>query len=200
MLPRTYESADLKYFGKLNSHSDFKNGPMGVTIHYTAGRNLMSSLDALRASGNAYHLLIDREGGVYQLMGFEAALWHSGRALWQGLSPNRSHLAVALLSWGKLTKIKDGAYVNWLGVAVPKGDVVERMSGCWDAATQAQEEALMGFLTWAVYKGIDPKNICGHDECAIPRGRKVDPGGVLSVSMPVIREALKNEVRKFSTV
>ncbi len=200
MFPRIYEDADKDYFGKLSGHSMFSKGPMGVTIHYTAGRNLRSSIEALKAAGNAYHVVIDRDGGVFQLVGFDEGVWHAGRALWQGLSPNRTHLSVALMSWGKLSKIKEGAYLSWIGKAVPSSEVVERRGGCWDAATQPQEEALMGFLTWCVYHGIDPKHICGHDECAIPAGRKCDPGGILSVATPLIREALSCEIRKLPSV
>lgn len=172
--------------------------PLGVTIHYLAERNVANAIVGLRSNKLGYHLIIDRDGHVVQCGDFSERMNHAGRATWRGVSPNRRHLAVAVVSWGEVAKIQDAfGYKAWTGAKVNVFDVVTRRGNVdnvwryWDAATAAQEDSLFHFLAWAVKSGgIDPRSVCGHDEAAIPFGRKNDPGGVLSLSMQQIRDIL----------
>lgn len=168
---------------QLPTWGKFPDMPTGVTLHYTADDSLARSISALRHAGLGYHLLVDKYGIIHQGAPFTDRVYHAGKAMWLGNRPNATHLAVSLVSWGKLTGGK-----SWRGDEVPEHEIVERQGGQWHAASRAQEESIEIILEWMVDQGIDPRHICGHDECAIPPGRKIDPGGVLSVSTHEIRE------------
>lgn len=200
--PELYEHVSEIY--KLNQLAQGKlpsGSPRGVTVHYSAERDMESTVKALAGRGLevkslGYHLLIDRAGRAIQLTSFSHRVYHAGHAMWNGSSPNSSHIAVSLLSYGLLKRDAGGIFTSWFGEIVPKEDAQLRPNNVngrkdyWDAATFAQEVELYRFLRWCVTKGIDPENICGHDECAVPHGRKVDPGGVLSGTMAHVRDVL----------
>jgi hypothetical protein len=118
-------------------------------------------------------------------------------ASWRGKSPNRSHLAVALASWGQL-KFEGKKLKTWIGEPYAPDAAVYRAGNLglaktwWDAATAEQVAVLIDVLKYFVVEmKIDPENICGHDECALPHGRKPDPGGVLPSTMAHLREIIK---------
>lgn len=169
--------------------------PRGVVVHYLADRNVKRAIESLKAQGLGYHLILERDGTVIQTTYLSHAVSHAGQASWNKLSPNRHFLAVAVASWGVLEP-KDGKLVAWNGSQVGAHEAEKRKGNIseaehwWDVATRHQEKELRKFLAWCVEKGIEPKNICGHDECALPKGRKPDPGGVLSVSMSDLRKEL----------
>lgn len=201
--PELYDHADALY--KLD---ELAQGPLpsgavrGVTIHYSAERELEATVRALKGIGNdrvslGYHLLIDRDGTATQLTRFSKRVYHAGKASWLGYAPNAAHISVALLSHGMLQSGGVlGGFRTWAGHPVPTSDVAHRPNNIngrmayWDAATREQELALLRFLRWCVAQGIHPSAICGHDECATPLGRKVDPGGVLSCTMTQLRALL----------
>lgn len=182
VFPTKYPDADQRLAGRVRGNGVLE--PAGVTIHYSADRDAERTVRSLAERGLGYHVLIDRDGAVLQLAPFNVRLSHAGSALWRGLSPNRTHVSVCLISWGFLDKTRTA----WNGYVVAAGQVAERPVGrFWDAATPPQEAALWKLLGWLCQAGIGADTICGHDECAVPAGRKVDPGGVLSITMGEIR-------------
>lgn len=165
--------------------------PMGVTVHYTADRDLVRLRRSLKEQKLGYHIIIGTDGKPCQLAYLDAQVSHAGNAMWREHSPNRWHAAVSVASWGKLDK--DGR--AWNGELVPKENVVRRKGrdgklAYWDAINLAQQETLVNVLSWFCAMGVPAANICGHDECAVPFGRKVDPGGVLPWTMEELRGAL----------
>jgi N-acetyl-anhydromuramyl-L-alanine amidase AmpD len=182
MMPAKYPHAHTLYtpdkpgVGPMGAHA------RGVTVHYTASGSLISALRE-EVHGLGYHILIDRDGSTVQTCYLTLRVNHAGKANWNGDSPNKSHLAVAFVSWGLL----DGAGYSYAGVQVPKEEIRTDEKGKWHAATPQQEDSLLRFLGWAVSQGINRNNICGHDECALPKGRKVDPGGCLSFRLADFR-------------
>jgi N-acetylmuramoyl-L-alanine amidase len=173
---------------------EFEGGkPKGITVHYTAGGTATSTIDYLRKTALRYHLLIDRRGLVYQLVYLDRKVNHAGPADWLGLSPNRNHISVSLANWGTLEKVDD-RYLTWARKSLPSSQVAYRpftrgdKKGYWEACTPEAEESLYRVLHWlCVNCGIEPKHICGHDEAT---SRKVDPGGILSVSMDELRHSV----------
>lgn len=190
-----FPSADRSFDGVIRPTSKFQNSsPFGVTVHYTASRNISSTIKELASKNLGYHLIIDRNGAIYQCAELIYQLNHAGRALWNGKSPNREHLAVALVSWGWVKRLAPGAFVSWSGRTIATEECAHRQGQWWDAATPEQELALLKFLRWAILQGVGVSEICGHDECVLPKGRKVDPGGVLSLSMSEIRGLLSESI------
>lgn len=164
----------------------WKSGaPTGITIHYTADGNMKRVAEHASQHQIGYHFLIDRDGHLMQTASLSRAVNHAGEAKWNGQSPNRSHLAVSIVSWGLLNA--DGT--AWTKkVECP---AVSRHGKLWDAATPEQEARLISLCEALCRQfGIAAANICGHDECAIPKGRKVDPGWTLSGGVLYIRKRL----------
>jgi N-acetyl-anhydromuramyl-L-alanine amidase AmpD len=196
MLPDLYPG--MKQLVDPLSMSTGKMEAVGVTVHYLAEVTVASALKSLRAEGLGYHVIIDRDGKIFQTCYFSHSVAHAGVAKWNGKSPNRCHVAVAVASWGAVG-LKNGKFYSWAGHEIPASEVARRRGNRgkdlyhWHAATAGQEASLMMFLRWAVSKGIKPEDICGHDECAIPEGRKADPGGVISMTMGELREVLKTK-------
>jgi len=181
-VPDYYPKVNLILEPLKNNVGEFKGGPTGVTIHYTASRDLKSTHNTLLERGLNYHMIIDRDGMVTQTAIMTQRVHHAGPAAWRGKSPNRHHIAIALLNWGRLNNGR-----TWAGQGIPREDIVTKKGVQWHKATAQQERALLEVCRWLVCMGIDPDMICGHDECCLPKGRKTDPGGILSYSMPKLR-------------
>lgn len=170
--------------------------PTGITLHYTADRNKDRAINALRERGLGYHLVIDRDGKVTQLCYLDKRTDHAGPSSWEGQSCNQNHIAVAVVSWGKVDMGKAGGFYSWSQDVVPVSDValrpynVSRQPDYWDAITSTQEDTLMAVLKWLCSQGISSANVCGHDEAALPPGRKIDPGGALQFTVRGIRAIL----------
>lgn len=161
--------------------------PSGITLHYSAARNLSATLGALAANKLKYHIIITREGSIVQIARLDHRVNHAGKASWHGKSPNRSHWAVCILSWGML----DDLGRTWTGIPLSPKEIQYQGNTYWDSATIEQEASLNLFLRWAVSSyGIPASGVCGHDECCIPFGRKKDPGGIFSFSLPALRGSL----------
>jgi N-acetyl-anhydromuramyl-L-alanine amidase AmpD len=177
--------ADSQYVIDALSVADFSLKPSGVTVHYTADGSLERLKREMGATKIGYHLIIDRDGTIIQTASMLKRVNHAGLASWNGKSPNRTHLAVAFISWGRLNAQGQA----WTGLQIQ--NPVTRAQGMWDAASPAQEKSLTKVLTHLIneYK-ISPLEICGHDECSLPTGRKIDPGGSLSKSMAQLRNDL----------
>lgn len=173
----------------------FNRGPMtpkGVTVSFSADRRLDKFYRGLKKKETGYHLVIDRDGTVTQLAYANQKINHAGKAEWNHLDPNESHLSVCLLSWGAIIPFGEN-FRSWNGTIVGKSEAVLEIDILgqqfyWDKATVLQEERLFDVLSWAVTFGIDPQNICGHDECALPSGRSDSPGGIISIPMNEIRD------------
>lgn len=183
---------------RIDTPDDSNNGyflapPSGVTVHYTADRDVERSIRSLKQQNLNYHLIIDRDGKVIQTCYLDKACSHAGPAFWNGKSPNKQHVSISLVSWGHLTvRNSDQACFAWTGQQVDLKDTVWRFGTAWDKATREQEAKLFELLCWFIDMfNISPLDICGHDECALPKGRKPDPGGILGMSMYDYREALK---------
>ena len=174
--------------------------PLGITIHYLGSHNVEAAIKHLRSKDLSYHVIVDRGGFCHHMAEFTSQVNHAGVASWRGKSPNRSHIAISLASWGEL-KFESKKLKTWAGALYPPEAAAYREGNLglaktwWDAATDAQLDALDSLVLKLVreYK-IDPENICGHDECALPHGRKSDPGGVLPFTMSSFRDRIKSRL------
>ncbi len=161
--------------------------PFGVTVHVTADDSIERVRRTLKERHLGYHLVIDFDGKVTQLCYLDRRTNHAGPSNWRGNHCNEKFAAVALLGWGVLDKDDK----TWTGE--PVGNAVTRPGNVgagrfrWQPATAAQEKSLLDVLGWFRATGCDPANFCGHDEAAVPPGRKTDPGGALSMTMSQIR-------------
>ncbi len=168
--------------------------PLGITIHYTADDNLKRIFEESEKTGVGYHVVIDKGGLVYQTAYFNKPVAHAGKAMWEGLSPNRNHVAIAFLCWGKLTIDGDDNFISWAKKIIdPKnvrlGKDILGKECFYEKATEQQEKSLLDVVQYvSTTYNLISKNFCGHDECALPLGRKADPAGSLSFSMADLRK------------
>jgi len=188
---RLYPYAKLFQSKIEDGAGEFASGkPLGITVHYTAGGSAASTINYLRQTNLDYHLVIDRNGEVYQMVYLDRKVNHAGNSSWYGLSLNKNHIAIAIANWGRLDK-SQGQYLTWALKSLPPDKVVSRPynsrkgTAVWEAAPLVQEKSLMECLYWLTDNlEINTDHICGHDEAD---GKKVDPGGSLRNQMSQIR-------------
>lgn len=176
---------DIQYVEGLAQSPWAQKSPRGVTVHYSADGSSERLRREMFATKIGYHFLIEKKGRIIQTSSLDKTVHHAGKAMWRDLSPNRHHIAIAFICWGKLN---DKGH-TWTGLQIH--NPVTRAKGMWEPATSEQEASLVRLLKFLClsYK-ISPEDICGHDECAIPHGRKADPGGSLSMTMSELRAQL----------
>lgn len=166
--------------------------PRGITLHYTGGASAESSIEYLLKVGLSYHFLIDRDGLVFQMESLAKPTKHAGRASWKGLSPNKHHVSIAIANYGQLEPHSEGGvnyYKDWTGNL--HDEVYAKDDKLYEPATDEQEQSLFDLCLWLCRAFmLTGEDICGHDECALPKGRKLDPGGIFSFHISKFRKMI----------
>jgi N-acetylmuramoyl-L-alanine amidase len=156
--------------------------PDTVVIHYTAGASARSSVKTLCAKGTraSAHLVIGREGDIYQLVPFDTVAWHAGRSSYKGRSGfNRYSVGIELDNPGQLTPNGSGGFLTWYNKLVAPEKAVravhrnQREPSWWHRFKDVQIE-LTEMICRLLIEKYDIQMILGHEEIA-PQ-RKVDPG------------------------
>lgn len=121
--------------------------PRIIVIHYTGDNSLQGALSWLCAKQAkvSAHLVIAKDGTVYQLLPFNVCAWHAGRSEYNG-EPN----------------------VNGFSVGI-------ECVGIGDSWPDAQVEAIRAVCI-ALSERYEIEDIVGHEDIALPEGRKSDPG------------------------
>lgn len=160
-----------------------------VVIHYTGGSNGRRSAAWMRrgSARRAPHFVGFRDGGGEQLVPVHLSAWHAGSSAWSGTyGCNRISIGIELANHGLLHRDGDrflyecaGNLYRYRGpdpiraeLELPNGVV---MDGWWEPYTDAQLdwlERLLDDLRRAHYEF----EVVGHEEIAVPVGRKTDPG------------------------
>lgn len=146
-----------------------------IVIHDTGGRTAESALSWMESplSNVSSHYLVDKDGTIYQLVEDEDVAWHVGASvLWHESDLNRIALGIELVD-DSLDKYPD-----------------EQMT------------ALIDLTAGLCDKYQIPLNrIVGHENVAMPKGRKVDPGAdfpwfmfLNTVGSLILDKSLKEEV------
>jgi len=159
----------------------FKSGNLDtIVVHYTAGRSAESSANFLCGEVKASaHLVIGREGEIYQLVPFDTIAWHAGDSAYGDRKwLNQYSIGIEIDNAGVLTEV-GSEYQAWFGKKYQANDVVfathrnETNPKYWHTYTEQQIEACNQVCELLIQKyGI--KTILGHEE--ISPGRKQDPG------------------------
>lgn len=190
---------------KLKTKGEYPKGvPEGIVIHYTAGNQNQSAESALKfAYDQGYtYFFIDAKGIIYQQ--FDLNRWgnHAGESICPvtGIKNLSKYcVGIEVACSGKLDKREDG-YYTWFGKKIPsietrffKGSETQRLQGYYQIFKEPQENALFTLCkTLCKIFNIDPSLIYGHDEISI--GRKNDPAGSLSMTMPEWRNKIRNAI------
>lgn len=155
--------------------------PQFIIIHFTAGRSAESSVAWFKdktAKASA-HLVIGRDGKIFQLIDFDKKAWHAGSSRWADLNSfNSLSIGIELDNPGRLTKVGD-KYLSWFKKEYSKDNVVEathkheKLPTFWYDYTESQIEACFEVCKLLMTK-YNIKDVLGHDDIA--PYRKTDPG------------------------
>lgn len=187
--------------------------PRGLVVHFTAGRSLKGKQDAVNtmlsmAGRGLGCLVMDKEGIIYKAkaQGWNQVAYHAGTSSWRGRSAiSLQCMGMEICCGGGLDK--EGK--AWFGEKYPQENVrtiletkENHLRGFYHKFTDAQEKSLVNFILWQVDTNpeFDISWVMGHDECAVPAGRKPDPGGSLSLTMPELRNLIRAEIKKRSSI
>ena len=204
----------------MNTQGTFPSGyPQGAIVHFTAGGpdGLNTAKGGIR-NGFCF-FVIAPDGTVYQNFDLNRWGYHAGKSSHQklGNSVSRFLVGIEVCNAGRLRQVDASTFRPWFndplhyqqahepipaGVPNPardfKADAVRfvekrhnRESGWYHKYTAAQEQALTTLLLWLQKNApgiFKLEYVLGHDE--VSPGRKNDPGGSLSMTMPEYRAHL----------
>ncbi|MEZ5195998.1 MAG: N-acetylmuramoyl-L-alanine amidase [Bacteroidales bacterium] len=158
----------------------FESGlPDTIVIHYTAGRSAESSARELcnpvvKASA---HLVIGREGEIYQLVPFDTITWHAGESFYGGRSGlNKYSIGIEIDNAGQLEKV-GSEYKAWFGKKYQENEVLyaahrnNSTKSYWHLYTEKQIEACRQVCV-ELMKQYKITTIVGHEEIA-PKERLI---------------------------
>ena len=187
----------------LSTRGKYDHGfPRGAVVHYTAGGwdNPQGVLLWALQKGYTY-LSIGGAGDVWQAHPLDAWGYHAKAAKWPGVrSVPRELVGIEICCPGRLKRDGNGLYWTEYGVEIDPDDVRYVAAGYnvlepgyYAKYTPEQEQALTELLLWMHRAAPDIFSldlVVGHDE--VCPGRKTDPGGSLSMTMPHYRVHLKS--------
>lgn len=177
---------------KFNTHNYAKGTPEGLVVHYTVSGDNPESIVRYLAKQGFGCMVMGHDGRIWIPEGFEIfkdAAAHAGKSAWNGISGMNSHfMGMEMCNWGS-----DGAkHVGPDQLRKITKKTGNQYPGTYEKYTPVMEASLTNFCLWS--KANCPtfrlENVAGHDEVALPAGRKNDPGGSLSSTMPAFREKL----------
>lgn len=169
--------------------------PRFIVMHYTAGGSGAASRDYMLLSpsakqkrlgraGKVYasaHVIIDRDGSLWQIVPFDKMARHAGKSRWKGLnSLNRSSIGIEIANYGWLDRQGDGSYRRNDTPRFEAADVVvgnmphSEQSKGWEPYTEAQLQSAEQLVDSLLHAYPTIQDIVGHQDIA-PR-RKFDPG------------------------
>jgi N-acetylmuramoyl-L-alanine amidase len=151
-----------------------------IIIHYTAARSAESAASFLATTPKASaHIVIGRDGTVYQLVPLNIIAWHAGISSYGGKNNwNNFSIGIELDNAGPLTKTGN-EFTSWFGGKYPANEVMqgvhrnENASRYWHTFTQIQIETCEEVCK-AIIEKYKIDQVLGHEEISV--GRKIDPG------------------------
>jgi N-acetylmuramoyl-L-alanine amidase len=148
-----------------------------IIYHYTAGGSQEGTVKQFqdRASKVSAHYVLGRDGKIVQMVPLDQAAWHAGVSkLDAAEAVNNFSIGIEICNFGNLTK-KDDKFYDYRGEPY-KGPMPIHAGGAyWEPFTDAQYKSLAK-LTNELLAKYPIKHITGHQDVALPKGRKIDPG------------------------
>ena len=149
-----------------------------IVVHYTAGTSARTAAEFLaKAEVKASaHLVIGRQGELFQLVPFDTEAWHAGRSCYGGRANlNRYSIGIELDNLGRL-QLQEGRFVAECGVEVAPADVYVDDTGevatFWHRYTERQKR-LLREICRLLKQHYPIRYVVGHSDIT---DRKQDPG------------------------
>lgn len=141
-----------------------------LVIHYTAGGSKESTVKwfADPSSKVSAHFVIGENGEITQCVPLKMAAWAVGDAKVN----NKQSISIELVNKGKLKDGENGVYAT---MTWPSGKSVRGVWEKYNAVQMAALSALILAIGMSPYRAVI-QDICGHEDIALPEGRKTDPG------------------------
>lgn len=149
-----------------------------LVIHFTAGASAKSSIDSMRDQGLSAHLVIDRDGTIYQCRQFNKTCGHAGVSRWKDPKTGKLHTNCNAFSIGIELANAGDTEIAWVKKQLGYAEVqaIHRNGGkmrTWEKYSQAQLDACFA-VSKALCEKYNLDDVTGHD-CIAPE-RKSDPG------------------------
>ena len=167
-----------------------------IITHYTASTTAQSAHNEYMDPSVqlSWHLTIDRDGTVYQLLPFDKIGWHAGESQWgtglnQIVGMNKCSIGIEHSNAGPLTQ-KGANYVTWSGQVIPTMDVfIDKDGNPWQAFSPKQLAASKALIL-ELAQIFTVKDILSHE--MIAPGRKRDTGPAYQANLDDIRNTYAN--------
>ena len=166
-----------------------------IVIHYTAGGDALTSAQFLvnpntKASA---HLVISRNGNIYQLVDFDTQSWHAGHScLFERNHVNKFSIGIELENPGFLKK-KGDSYYTWYNKQVNPKQVEQHLHpktghpSYWHSYTLKQLKVVREVCI-LLNQHYQIKYLVGHSDVSL--SGKLDPGPAFPM------KALQDAIRK----
>lgn len=147
-----------------------------LVIHFTAGASGISSINYWRSSRKASaHIVIDRDGTIYQCRPFNRTAGHAGRSKWTDPRTGKHYNGLNACSIGIELANGGSSYPDKFSALDPTHAEHKHGGGKrdWETYTKAQLEACEE-VSKALCQRYNLDDVLGHEDCS--PGRKSDPG------------------------
>ena len=164
-----------------------------IIFHYTASGTLESAHNTYKAKDTSvsWHLTIDTDGKVYQLLDFRKKAWHAGISNWKrpdGLETgglNKWAIGIEMINPGPLKKL-NGKYYTWYNEIVDETKVYRDENEKYWHTFSAEQKATAKAIVPALIKKYKCLDVMGHEH--ISPGRKQDPGPAFWYTLAEIKK------------
>lgn len=166
--------------------------PICLVEHFTAGAGAPSSIESMRDNGLSAHLVIDRDGTIFQCRPFTRTCGHAGVSRWVDPKTGKRWSGLNQCSIGIEIANAGDSYdeISWVRRSGYKGVMAKHRNGgkstTWEEYPAAQLASVIG-VSLALVRHYGLHDVTGHD-CIAPE-RKSDPGPAFDATMKEIREA-----------
>lgn len=156
-----------------------------VVLHYTAAGSAHGSASwfSIPESRVSSHYIIGRQGHIIQCVELDRSAWHCGIAelVVEGEAhsdANERTIGIELANFGCRTRLMFQPHAHsQFKPAILQYDNGHVVDDYWEVYPDSQIDALQALLLrLSVTHGEAVQNLVGHEEIAMPLGRKMDPG------------------------
>ena len=185
-----------------NVSARVRTEPRLIVMHYTAGfagapaRDwLLGSAGGTGNSGSSAHLVVDRDGTVWQICGFNRRAWHAGPSRYGRFSGINGHgIGIEIVNPGFLKQDGQGGFIHGRNTRLSEAELqnygpymlaphsrVGSGTFAWPLYTEAQLDILTEIVD-ALTEAYPIEAVVSHEEIDT-RGWKTDPGPAFPLDM-----------------